>query len=75
VKRIQVQQFGGRELSSDLVNPDYLQLARAFGITGRRATNAAELRIAVRESIKANEPTLIEVPVPAMPSMWDKIRS
>jgi acetolactate synthase-1/2/3 large subunit len=75
VKRIQVRQYGGREIASDLVNPDYQLLAKSFGITGRKATNAADLRVAVRESIKANEPTLIEVPVPAMPSMWDVLRS
>jgi acetolactate synthase-1/2/3 large subunit len=70
VKRIQMEQMGGRLLASELVNPDYLTLAKAFGVTGRRAHDAAELRIAIRESIKADEPTLIEVPVTAMPNPW-----
>jgi acetolactate synthase-1/2/3 large subunit len=74
VKRIQVQDMGGRELASDLVNPDYLKLASAFGIAGRRAENADQLRIALREAIAANEPALIEVPVPAMPSMRHVLR-
>jgi acetolactate synthase-1/2/3 large subunit len=70
VKRIQTEQFGGRVLASELVNPNYQTLAKAFGIAGRCATNAAELRIAVRESIRLNEPVLIEVPVEAMPNPW-----
>jgi acetolactate synthase-1/2/3 large subunit len=70
VKRIQAEQMGGRLLASDLVNPDYLTLAKAFGVTGRRALDAAELQTHVRESIKADEPTLIEVPVTAMPNPW-----
>ena len=57
-------------LASELVNPNYQTLAKAFGITGRCAANAAELRTAVRESIKLNEPVLIEVPVTAMPNPW-----
>ena len=73
VKRIQAEQMGGRLLASELVNPDYQTLAKAFGITGRRATDAAELRTAVRESIKLDEPTLIEVPVTAMPRIWTSL--
>jgi acetolactate synthase-1/2/3 large subunit len=70
VRRIQNVDYNGRTIASDLVNPNYLKLADAFGVTGRRAENPAELRIALRESIKADEPTLIEVPVDAMPNPW-----
>jgi acetolactate synthase I/II/III large subunit len=69
VRRIQDEDYDGRILAADLVNPDYLLLARAFGITGRRAETPAELRLHLRESIKADEPTLIEVPVGVMPNM------
>jgi acetolactate synthase-1/2/3 large subunit len=69
VKRIQTVQFDGRTIASDLTNPDYMKLADAFGITGRRATTPAELATQLRESIKANEPTLIEIPVPPMPDI------
>ena len=51
-------------------NPDYLKLADAFGITGRQATSPAALRTQIEESIKANEPTLIEIPVGQMPNPW-----
>jgi acetolactate synthase-1/2/3 large subunit len=47
-----------------------MKLADAFGVAGRRARNAAELRVALREAIKADEPALIEVPVEEMPNPW-----
>jgi acetolactate synthase I/II/III large subunit len=71
VRRMQQVDYGGRVIASDLVNPDYLKLAGAFGVTGRRAETPAELRIALRESIDADEPTLIEVPVDVMPNPWE----
>jgi acetolactate synthase I/II/III large subunit len=69
VRRIQDEDFGGRIIASELVNPNYQTLAAAFGITGRRAETPAELRVQLRESIRADEPTLIEVPVGVMPNI------
>jgi acetolactate synthase-1/2/3 large subunit len=73
VRRIQDEEYDGRIIASDLVNPDYLKLAEAFGVAGRRANGAAELRTALRESINANEPTLIEVPVGVMPNHMKRL--
>ncbi|CAN5785171.1 thiamine pyrophosphate-binding protein [soil metagenome] len=70
VKRIQNVQFDGRTIASELRNPDYVKLAEAFGVTGRRATSPDALRAHLAESIRANEPTLIEIPVEAMPDPW-----
>jgi acetolactate synthase-1/2/3 large subunit len=70
VKRIQKVQFDGRTIASDLRNPDYLKLAESFGVTGRRATTPDALRVQLAESIRADEPTLIEIPVGAMPDPW-----
>lgn len=70
VRRIQNVQFDGRTIASDLHNPDYVKLAEAFGVTGRRATSPEALGTQLRESIKDNEPTLIEIPVEAMPDPW-----
>jgi acetolactate synthase-1/2/3 large subunit len=70
VKRIQQVNLGGREIASTLVNPDYLKLADAFGIVGRRVETAGALQTAIEESIKAEEPTLIEIPVGPMPDPW-----
>ncbi|MBA3450917.1 MAG: thiamine pyrophosphate-binding protein, partial [Chloroflexia bacterium] len=44
VLRIQQEQFGGRTIASDLLNPDFGKLADAFGVTGRRAESPAQLR-------------------------------
>ena len=70
VKRIQQDDLGGRQIASDLRNPDYVKLAEAFGITGRRTRTADGLQSAIEESIKAQEPTLIEIPVGPMPNPW-----
>jgi acetolactate synthase-1/2/3 large subunit len=70
VRRIQSVQFNGRTIASDLRNPDYVKLAEAFGVTGRRATSPDKLRKHLAEAIGANEPTLIEIPVEAMPDPW-----
>ena len=70
VRRIQTEEFGGRTIASDLTNPDFQKLAEAFGIVGRRATTPGELETQLAEAIAANEPTLIEIPVPPMPNPW-----
>ncbi len=73
VRRIQEEQFGNRLIASDLANPDFVKFAESFGAAGRRARDAGELRLALRESVAAREPTLIEVPVGPMPSPWEFI--
>ena len=70
VRRIQHEQFGGRTIASDLRNPDYLALAQAFGIGGRRAETPAALESAITEGIVAREPLLIEVPLGPVPNPW-----
>jgi acetolactate synthase-1/2/3 large subunit len=73
VRRIQQEQFGNRLIANDLANPDFVKYAESFGVTGRRARTPDELGAALRLSIAASEPTLIEVPVEAMPSPWEFI--
>jgi len=70
VRRMQQELFNGRTIASDLHNPDYVKLAESFGVTGRRATSPEALQSVLRESILADEPTLIEVPVEQMPNPW-----
>jgi acetolactate synthase-1/2/3 large subunit len=73
VRRIQEVQFDGRTIASDLLNPDFLKLADAFGVAGRKAESPAALRAAIEESIRAEEPTLIAVPVGPMPNPWKSL--
>jgi acetolactate synthase-1/2/3 large subunit len=70
VRRIQAQQMGGKILGSELTNPDFVKLAEAFGVAGVRAKDAGELKLAVREALSNDHPTLIEVPLGEVPSMW-----
>lgn len=74
VKRIQKDSYGGRNIAVELHNPDFVALAKSFGMLGLRATNAAELRKAMREAFDANGPALIEVPVGELPNIWTLIR-
>ncbi len=70
VKRIQQRQFGGRTIASDVLNPDFVQLARALGIDGRRAHTPEDLEDALRAALAGNAPAVIEVPVGEMPDMY-----
>jgi acetolactate synthase I/II/III large subunit len=70
VRRIQRTQFNERTIASDLVNPDFMKLADAFGVQGFRATTPDELKHHLRQGFDSNLPTLIEVPMPEVPSMW-----
>ena len=74
VKRIQKDNFGGRNIGVELHNPDFVALAKSFGILGLRATNPEELRAALREAFDADAPALIEVPVGELPNIWKLIR-
>ena len=70
VKRIQKARLGGHTYGSELQNPDFVALARAFGIAGMRAETPDALGGALREALATNEPTLIDVPIGEVPSLW-----
>ena len=73
VKRIQQERYGNRLIASDLTNPDFIKYAESFGARAERATDPAELRTALRRAFAAREPSLVMVPVGAMPSPWEFI--
>jgi acetolactate synthase-1/2/3 large subunit len=73
VRRIQEERFGNRLIASDLANPDFVKYAESFGAVGRRALNPSQLRAAIKAGFARREPTLIEVPVGALPSPWEFI--
>lgn len=54
----------------ELTNPDFVRLAESFGALGLRASGAPQLQEAVRLALKTSVPTLIEVPLPPLPSPW-----
>jgi acetolactate synthase-1/2/3 large subunit len=73
VKRTQQQQFRGRGIAAELVNPDFVALARAFGIAGQRVSTPAGLESALRSALAARAPALIEVQVGEMSNAWPLI--
>ena len=53
--------------SSSRSNPDFMTLAKTFGVRGARATTAEELEAQLREALAVEAPTLIDVPCGPMP--------
>jgi acetolactate synthase I/II/III large subunit len=80
VRRIQQERYGNRQIGTDLHNPDFLAFAKSFDAAAERAAAPEQLRAALRSALRRRDvPTVIEVPVGAMPSPWefifmDKIR-
>jgi acetolactate synthase-1/2/3 large subunit len=60
----------GRTIASDALNPDFVQLAAAFGIDGKRVQTPKGLEGALRAALAENAPAVIEVPVGEMPDKY-----
>ena len=74
VRRIQRERYGNRLIGSNLTNPDFVAFAKSFGAEAVRTHTPAELCIALRRAIgRRDGPSVIEVPVGAMPSPWEFI--
>lgn len=63
VLRDQQTGFGNRLIGSTLRNPDFMQLATAFGVHGELATSPDALGAALTSAFRRAGPTLIVVPV------------
>jgi acetolactate synthase-1/2/3 large subunit len=75
VRRIQQERFGNRLIGSDLANPDFVAFAKSFGAEAMRIATPEALRQGLRKAFSRRDgPTLIEVPVGAMPSPWEFIQ-
>jgi acetolactate synthase-1/2/3 large subunit len=53
----------GRHFGVDFGNPDFVAYARSFGMQAHRIEHAEELLPALRSSLEANAPSLIECPI------------
>jgi acetolactate synthase-1/2/3 large subunit len=62
IKHLQRIKYEGRYRDTDLNNPDFLQLAHAFGVSARRAGDAVSFAAALREAIGQRGPFVIEIP-------------
>ena len=63
VKDEQASSRGGRFIGVDLVNPDYLKLAEAYGVKGVRAEDPDAMARAIRDALSRELPTIIDVPI------------
>jgi len=64
VRRDQRQRFDGRVVASDLVNPDFVKLAEAFGVGAARVTSPETFRPALEKALADGGPYVIAIEVP-----------
>ena len=60
VRQWQAMFFGGRYSFTPMVNPDYMLIAKAYGIPSRRVMSREELQEVVQEMITTDGPFLLE---------------
>ena len=60
VRQWQAMFFNRRYSFTPMLNPDYMQIAAAYGIPSRRVMERAELADAIREMLATNGPFLLE---------------
>lgn len=63
VRQWQQMFFDRRYASTEMVNPDFITIAEGYHIKARKVTERSELKDAVEEMLKANEPYFLEVQV------------
>jgi acetolactate synthase I/II/III large subunit len=63
VLRDQRVNYGDRVIGATLQNPDFMALAEAFGVEGRRVRDPFALKNVLAQALKAKGPVLIEVEV------------
>lgn len=73
VQQMQKTLYDGRVIATDLVNPDFVKLAEAFGANGYRAETIEQCRAAMRAGFESDLPTVIEIPTGDLPSV-DRFR-
>lgn len=72
VKRIQQRSHDGREIASDLQNPDFVKLGESFGVKSCRTNSSEGMRTALKEALEHDGPNLIEVQMDLddIPAPW-----
>jgi acetolactate synthase-1/2/3 large subunit len=68
--RDQRERYGGLEYGTLLQNPDWVALARAFGVDGMRVDDLDDLPAAMREALAHNGSTVIAVPMDRLPNIF-----
>ena len=63
IRMHQERQFPGRVVGTDLVNPDFVALARAYGAHAERVERSVDFPDAFERALEADRPALLELPV------------
>lgn len=74
VRRYQVENYNNRTIASDLTSPDFVAMARSFGINAARVATPEALVIELRQAIARDEAMVIEVPIGDVPSPWKYVQ-
>jgi acetolactate synthase-1/2/3 large subunit len=61
IRMHQEREYPGRVIGTDMVNPDFVALAEAYGAHSERVEKTDEFEAAFERSLAANRPALIEV--------------
>lgn len=63
IRMHQERQFPGRVVGTDLVNPDFPALARAYGAYGERVVRTRDFESAFERALASRRPAVLELPV------------
>jgi acetolactate synthase-1/2/3 large subunit len=63
IRMHQERQFPGRVIGTDLENPDFPALARAYGAHGERVERTADFEAAVESALASGKPCVLELVV------------
>ena len=66
IRMAQEQEFPGRSIATDLVNPDFARMAEAYGALGLTAGEPGDVEPALRRALAHDGPALVEVKT----SLW-----
>jgi acetolactate synthase-1/2/3 large subunit len=61
IRMHQERRFPGRVIGTDLVNPDFAALARAYGVHAERVERSEDFTPALKRARRADGPALIEL--------------
>ncbi|MBN2074510.1 MAG: thiamine pyrophosphate-binding protein [Dehalococcoidales bacterium] len=65
ISDLQNLMFGGRRVSSEFINPDFVKFAEAMGAVGLRITRPDEVETVVKEALEKKRPTVVDVLIDA----------
>jgi acetolactate synthase I/II/III large subunit len=63
IRMHQERQFPGRVIGTDLENPDFRSLARAYGAHGERVERTGDFEAAFERALASRKPSVLELPV------------